>query len=88
MPVDPRLLMWPVMNFYKPPPPHRRVASLLNPEQWGGRSTLAERVRDRVLLSRTAPAMFDGPATRKAAAAKASAFTKRFREFTAKKKPA
>ena len=92
VPIDPRLLMWPVMNFYRPPPPHRRVASLLNPEQWGGRSTLAERVRDRVLLSRTGVTMFSAkaftPDGKSAAAAKASAFTKRFREFTAKKKPA
>ena len=82
--------MWPVMNFYRPPPPHRRVASLLNPEQWGGRSTLAERVRDRVLLSRTGVTMFSAkaftPDGKSAAAAKASAFTKRFREFTASKK--
>ena len=85
VPVDPRLLMWPVMNFYRPPPPHRRVASLLNPEQWGGRSTLGERVRDRVLLSRSAPAIFDAAESKKKAAARASAFTKRFREFTAKK---
>ena len=77
--------MWPVMNFYRPPPPHRRVASLLNPEQWGGRSTLGERVRDRVLLSRSAPAIFDAAESKKKAAARASAFTKRFREFTAKK---
>ena len=92
VPVDPRLLMWPVMNFYRPPPPHRRVASLLNPEQWGGRSTLAERVRDRVLLSRTGVTMFSAkaftPDGKSAAAAKASAFTKRFREFTASKKGA
>ena len=84
--------MWPVMNFYRPPPPHRRVASLLNPEQWGGRSTLAARVRDRVLSSRTGVTMFSAkaftPDGKSAAAAKASAFTKRFREFTAKKKPA
>ena len=85
VPVDPRLLMWPVMNFYRPPPPHRRVASLLNPEQWGGRTTLGERVRDRVLLSRSAPAIFDAAESKKKAAARASAFTKRFREFTAKK---
>jgi hypothetical protein len=89
VPVDPRLLMWPVMNFYRPPPSHKRVASPLNPEQWGGRTTLGERVRDRVLLSRTGVTMFSAkaftPDGKSAAAAKASAFTKRFREFTARK---
>ena len=80
------------MNFYRPPPPHRRVASLLNPEQWGGRSTLGERVRDRVLLSRTGVTMFSAtPGGRQVGAAAAKARRSRLRgvrEFTAKKKPA
>lgn len=89
VPVDRKLLMWPVMNFYRPPPKHRRVASALNPEQWDGRPSLLLRVRDRVLLSRTSEAFtifggMDASAGRKAAAARASGFTKRFKDFTGK----